>query len=133
MQLAYVWFILLMFGLCVHCMHDCIVHIFCTQSWHIIARNLYANCLYATCLCFVYAFITRVHSAHKAWHIIACNLNASCLHAICIHFACESFHLKSAAFSHPPISTILDFALEFITGWFGYLMKEFQVIACNSN
>ena len=27
-------------------------------------------------------------------------------------------HLKSAAFSHPPISTILDFALEFITGCF---------------
>ena len=37
----------------------------------------------------------------------------------------ESFHLKSATFSHPPILTILDYALKIITGCFGYLMKEF--------
>ena len=36
-------------------------------------------------------------------------------------------------FSHPPILTILDYALKFITGCFGYLMKEFQVRVCNSN
>ena len=70
MQLAYV--------LLICSLHMCIVHTFCTKAWHIIVRNLYANSLYATSLCFVYAFIARVHSAHifahKAWHIIACNL-----------------------------------------------------------
>ena len=57
MQLAYVLLIICS-------LHMCIVHTFCTKAWHIKVCNLYENCLYSTCLCFVYAFIARVHSAH---------------------------------------------------------------------
>ena len=90
MQIAYV--------LLICSLHMCIVHTFCTQNNGIIACNLYANCLYATCLCFVYAFIARVHSAHILQAYIACNLNAGCIYAICIRFA--YVHLAHMQYAH---------------------------------
>ena len=59
MQLAYV--LLIMFIAHMHSAH--ILH----KAWHY-SVQLYANCLYAPYLRFVYAFIARVHGAHIFLH-----------------------------------------------------------------
>ena len=82
---------------CATCLRFAYMFIAHVHSAHILHKSMAYYSAQLICkllmqlfsLCFVYAFIARVHSAlHTVYtHIVACNLNAGCIYAICMQFA----------------------------------------------